>query len=77
MRSAVVAELRQAIEDTVQGNLDKSNSKLFGMGYTSVRPRSQKIISEINIGIEILGGTAYKAVLFDVIYKSSLKKCSK
>ena len=35
MRSAVVAELRQAIEDTVHGNLDKSNSKLFGMGYTS------------------------------------------
>ena len=34
MRSAVVAELRQAIEDTVHGNLDKSNSKLFGMGYT-------------------------------------------
>ena len=40
MRSAVVAELRQAIEDTVQGNLDKSNSKLFGMGYTSVRETS-------------------------------------
>ena len=35
MMSAVVAELRQAIEDTVHGNLDKSNSKLFGMGYTS------------------------------------------
>ena len=41
MMSAVVAELRQAIEDTVHGNLDKSNSKLFGMGYTSFA--SQKI----------------------------------
>ena len=36
MMSAVVAELRQAIEDTVHGNLDKSNSKLFGMGYTRI-----------------------------------------
>ena len=32
---ATSSDLRQAIEDTVHGNLDKSNSKLFGMGYTS------------------------------------------
>ena len=37
MRSAGVAELRQAIEDAVHGNLGKSNRKLFGMGYTRTR----------------------------------------
>lgn len=46
MRSTVVAELRQAIEDAVYGNLDKSNSKMFGMGYTSADVIEEKIIVE-------------------------------